>query len=332
MSGPVIACLDEGRTGPAAARLAGALSRRLCSPLVLATVTAGRAPRVGRPLDPSPAARGRSVLLSQGASIRAGAAGGAGPDPELRVELGEPAERLASLAHQTGARLLVVGVPDDCAAPGSALGNAYIALAGTAPCPVVVVPPSMEAIQPAGGPILCGVDGSDESLHAARVAVDLGRRLDVPVQLVHVAERPRLSGSPVSGGDYGQRLVASHAAAMRVLLRAANFPHAALDLRVELGGAAERLADVAAREGAQLIVSGSSGRGARSRALLGSVSSCLARKASQPLVLVRADGTAAVVADGHTKARSLPSRRARGARRRSTGVHDIAISEAVGPG
>jgi nucleotide-binding universal stress UspA family protein len=330
MSGPVIACLDEGRIGPAAARLAGSLSRRLCSPLVLATVTAARAPRVGRPLDPSPVARARSVLRSQGASILADAAHGAGPDPELRVELGEPAERLASLAHQTGARLLVFGVPDDCAAPGSALGNAYIALAATAPCPVVVVPPSMEAIQPAGGPILCGVDGSDESLRAARVAVDLGRRLDVPVQLVHVAERPRLSGSPLSDGDYGARLVASHAAAMRVLLRAANFPHAALDLRVELGGAAERLADIAAREGAQLIVSGSSGRGARSGALLGSVSSCLARKASQPLVLVRADGRAAVVADGHDKTRSLPSRRARGARRRSTGVHDIAMSEAVG--
>jgi hypothetical protein len=118
---------------------------------------------------------------------------------------------------------------------------------------------------------------------------------------------------------------------MRVLLRAANFPHAALDLRVELGGAAERLADLAAREGAQLIVSGSSGRGARSGALLGSVSSCLARQASQPLVLVRADGSAAAVAEGHTTTRSLPSRRARAARRRSTGVRALAMSEAVGP-
>ena len=98
MSGPVIACLDEGRAGAAAAGVAGSLSRRLCSPLVLATVTAARAPRVGRQLDPSPVERARSVLLSQGASILADAADGAGPDPELRVELGEPAERLASLA------------------------------------------------------------------------------------------------------------------------------------------------------------------------------------------------------------------------------------------
>ena len=91
---------------------------------------------------------------------------------------------------------------------------------------------------------------------------------------------------------------------MRVLLRAANIPQAALDLRVELGGAAERLADIAAREGAQLIVNGSSGRGARSGTLLGSVSSCLALTASQPLVLVRAGGRAAVVADGRNRTRS----------------------------
>jgi nucleotide-binding universal stress UspA family protein len=332
MSGPVIACLDEGPAGAATARVAGSLARRLCSRLVLATVTVAEAPgRVGGELGSSPVARGRSVLLGQGASILADAAVGVGPDPELRVELGEPAERLASLAQQTGARLLVLGVPDRCCAPGRALGNAYLALAGTAPCPVVVVPPSMEALQPAGRPILCGVDGSDESLAAARIAVGLGRRLDAPVQLVHVAERPRLSGSQLADGDYGARLVASHAAAMRVLLRAANIPQAALHLRVELGGAAERLADIAAREGAQLIVNGSSGRGARSGTLLGSVSSCLTLTASQPLVLVRAGGRATVVADGRNKTLSRPPRRARGVRRGSTGVRDVAISEANGP-
>jgi nucleotide-binding universal stress UspA family protein len=332
MSGPVIACLDEGRTGPAAAHLAGSLSRRLCAPLVLATVTAASAPGMRRQLDLSPVARARSVLLSQGASTLADAADGAGPDPELRVELGEPAERLASLAHRTGARLLVLGVPDDCAAPGHALGNAYLALAGTSPCPVVVVPPSIEALQQAGGPILCGVDGSDESLRAARVAVDLGRRLDVPTQLVHVAERPRLSGSQLADGGYGARLVASHAAAVRVLLRAANLPQTALDLRVERGGAGERLADIASREGAQLIVTGSSGRGARSGTLLGSVSSRLSLTASQPVVLVPAAGRGAVVADGSHKERPAYSpRRGRRLGHRSTGARDVAAGEAAGP-
>lgn len=331
MSGPVIACLDEGRAGASAARVAGSLSRRLCSPLVLATVTAASAPGLGRQLGTSSVARARSVLLSQAAPIFADAADGAGPDPELRVELGEPAERLASLAHRTGARLLVLGGPDRRSTPGRALRNAYIALAGTSPCPVVVVPPSMEALQPAGAPILCGVDGSDESLRAARVAVDLARRLDAPIQLVHVAERPRLSGTPVSAGDYGARLLASHGAAMRVLLRAANMPERALDLRVELGAAPTRLSDIAAREGAQLIVTGSSGRGAQSGKLLGSVSSRLALTAAQPLVLVRAIGRAALVADGpRQKGPTQLPRRARRTRRRSTGHRGVAVSRTEG--
>jgi nucleotide-binding universal stress UspA family protein len=299
--------------------------------LVLATVYVAGAPGVHRQLDPSPVARARSVLLSQGASTLADAADGAGPDPELRVELGDPAERLASLAHRTGARLLVLGVPDNCAAPGRTLGNAYLALAGTSPCPVVVVPPSIEAPQQAGGPILCGVDGSDQSLRAARVAVDLGRHLDVPTQLVHVAERPRLSGSQPADGGYGARLVASHAAAMRVLLRAANLPQTALDLRVELGGAQERIAEIAAREGAQLIVTGSSGRGARNGTLLGSVSSRLALTASQPVVLVRAGGRHAVVADGSHEERTTYSlRRGRRSGHRSTRARDVAVSDAAG--
>jgi nucleotide-binding universal stress UspA family protein len=174
------------------------------------------------------------------------------------------------------------------------------------------------------------VDGSDESLRAARVAVDLARRLDVPAQLVHVAERPRLSGSQPADGGYGARLVASHAAAMRVLLRAANLPQTALDLRVELGGAEERIADIAAREGAQLIVTGSSGRGARGGTLLGSVSSRLALTAPQPVVLVRARGTGAVVADGSHKERPGYSlRRGRRVGHRSTGARDLAVGEAA---
>jgi nucleotide-binding universal stress UspA family protein len=247
---------------------------------MLATV----APALPGGSDPAPSLlrQGRSILLRQSRSVLQHAADGLGPDPELRVEFGEPAERLGSLAQRERAALLVVAVQDRAPAAGRWLGSVYLALAGTVPCPVAIVPPSVEDLSRAAGPIVCGVDGSDHSLAAVGVAVGLARRLAVPVQLVHVATRPRLSGE----WDYGPRLLGGHAAAMRVLLRAANVPQSALDLRVELGEPAERLADVAAREGALLIVNGSRGRG-RS-ALLGSVSSGLARTASQPVVLVGA--------------------------------------------
>ena len=140
-------------------------------------------------------------------------------------------------------------------------GASDLALAGTSPCPVVIVPPSVHDLARADGPVICGVDGSDESLIAARIAIDLGRQLEVSVQLVHVIGRPRLAPAPSDQRGYATRLVASHAEAMRVLLRTANLPAAGLDLRVELGNPAACLADVAAREGALMIVTGSQGSG-----------------------------------------------------------------------
>jgi anti-anti-sigma regulatory factor len=59
-------------------------------------------------------------------------------------------------------------------------------------------------------------------------------------------------------------------------------------LLVEHGPAAERLAAVAEREHARLLVTGSRGRGRIASALLGSVASQLASTATQPLVIVPA--------------------------------------------
>lgn len=293
----VIACLDEGSAGRAAAYVGGALARRLCSRLVLATV-APAAPTVTNGSKPVPSSlqQARSILLRQGRPVFQNAAVGLGPDPELHVESGEPAERLASLAQRECADFIVVGVPTGASNAARRLGSVYLALAGTSPCPVVIVPPSVHDLARADGPVICGVDGSDESLIAARIAIDLGRQLEVSVQLVHVIGRPRLAPTPSDQRGYAARLVASHAEAMRVLLRTANLPAAGLDLRVELGNPADCLADVAAREGALMIVNGSQGRGSNRSRLLGSVSSELALAAVQPLVLVPPGANAGLVA------------------------------------
>jgi nucleotide-binding universal stress UspA family protein len=302
----LILCLDDGPGGAAAARVGRSLARRLCAPLMLATVSPA-APQLAGGFDPAPSLlrQGRSILLRQGRSILADAADGLAPDPVLGVEFGEPAERLVSLAQRERAALLVVGVPHRSSA--RPLGSVYQALAGTAPCPVVIVSPSVGELSRTAGPIVCGVDGSDQSLAAARVAAELRRQLEDPVRLVHVADRPPLAGRPGDDRGYTARLLASHAAPMRILLRAAHGPQAALDLRVEFGRPGQRLADVAAREGALLIVNGSRGCGSGRSALLGSVSSELARTGPRPLMLVPPGADAAPL--DHPRERAEQARR-----------------------
>jgi len=322
MSGLVMTCVDDGPRGAAAARVGAALARRLCSRLVLATVTTSDV-LARDPAEPPPSAvaRARSVLLRRAAPILADAAAGVGADPELHIELGEPSERLVCVAQQLDADLLVVGVPDRGSAPGRSLGCSYLALSGTSPCPVVAVPPAALDVR-ASGPIVCGIDGSDDSLAAVRLAIDLGRSLAAPVRLVHVTGQPTLSGTSLTGGGYGARVIANHAAAIRLLIRAAGVTEASFDLRIELGTPAERLADVATRDEAQLLVVGSKGRGGVRTSLMGSVASRLAHEATQPLILARSG-----VSSGRVRPVRTPT--AHGLRRRRGGHGGHASSTAV---
>jgi nucleotide-binding universal stress UspA family protein len=65
------------------------------------------------------------------------------------VTSGRPAETLEQLAVSERARLLVVGSSRKGALASSLAGSVSRRLAGHAPCPVVVVPPGLEAVDPA---------------------------------------------------------------------------------------------------------------------------------------------------------------------------------------
>ena len=58
-----------------------------------------------------------------------------------RVIVGYPAERLADLADEEGAELIVVGSRGRGAFKAAFLGSVSTALIGVARCPVLVVPP-----------------------------------------------------------------------------------------------------------------------------------------------------------------------------------------------
>jgi nucleotide-binding universal stress UspA family protein len=134
--------------------------------------------------------------------------------------------------------------------------------------------------------IVCGVDGSDESLTAAAVAARLCERLGTTLLLAHAYEAPATFpyGNEAQLARHRRHV---HAEMMRVFERIEReFSELDVGGRVVDGTPPEALAALAAAEDAALLVVGSRGRGAVRGALLGSVSSAVARASDRPVVIV----------------------------------------------
>ena len=142
--------------------------------------------------------------------------------------------------------------------------------------------------------IVCGVDGSADSQAALAVAGDLAARLSLRLIIANVVEPSQLSyvGAASLGGVMPRRPLASieqqEEAGTRLLVDLSE----TLGLeqagqRVIVGYPADRLADLADEEGAELIVVGSRGRGAFKAAFLGSVSTALIGVARCPVLVVK---------------------------------------------
>jgi nucleotide-binding universal stress UspA family protein len=145
-----------------------------------------------------------------------------------------------------------------------------------------------------GRSIICGIDGSPNSQAALKVAAQLADRLGSTLILAHVGEPayvPYAAAYPL-GGTTGPMAVTEEVeseeeAAARLLRRvAADAGLTDAETRVAIGDPAERLAELADEEDAELVVVGSRGRGAFKAALLGSVSSSLVGLARCPVVIV----------------------------------------------
>jgi nucleotide-binding universal stress UspA family protein len=146
--------------------------------------------------------------------------------------------------------------------------------------------------------IVCGVDGSNDAQAALQVAADLAARLELRLVVAHVAEPdyiPYAAAAPF-GGRAGRHAVFEAAEAqeenaerlLEKVVAAAGLGDA--EQRPCVGVPAERLADLADEEEAELIVVGSRGRGAFKAAFLGSVSTSLVGISRCPVLIVPPGG------------------------------------------
>jgi len=137
--------------------------------------------------------------------------------------------------------------------------------------------------------ILVGVDGSEPSYNAARLAAEIALRFGARLTLAYVI--PRLLLPPDAYGLTVAEVEDEHRAFAERLLADAMTKLGEGGLEVEpvvlFGAPAEVLAEAALAEDVGLVVVGSRGRGAVARVLLGSVSDRLVHISSKPVLVSR---------------------------------------------
>jgi nucleotide-binding universal stress UspA family protein len=143
--------------------------------------------------------------------------------------------------------------------------------------------------------ILCGVDGSADSQAALAVAARMADRLGARLVLANAVEYvhspyatvgalgPTAAAQAPMTATLGEQVRAGERL-LETMAEQVGVERA--ERRVVTGFAAERLADLADEEDAELIVVGSRGRGAFKAAFLGSVSTSLIGVARCPVLVV----------------------------------------------
>jgi nucleotide-binding universal stress UspA family protein len=130
-----------------------------------------------------------------------------------------------------------------------------------------------------GGTIVCGVTGSPEAGSAAQLAGALAARLGLRLVLVHVVDDlPRSA----YGSDEARR---REEAGERLLDALADECAVDVETRLVLGDAVHALANVAAEEGADLVVVGARSVGPRNRRLVSRLARELPTATPVPVVV-----------------------------------------------
>jgi nucleotide-binding universal stress UspA family protein len=138
-----------------------------------------------------------------------------------------------------------------------------------------------------GGTVVCGVNESRGARDAARVAGALSEQLGLRLVLAHVVDGFTVVDGTV-GDDESVTTTQAREGGKRLVDRLVAEQHInGADQRIEVGDAAERLAEIAADERAALILVGARGQGRRWRPTLRSdLSRDLARVTSCPVLVV----------------------------------------------
>lgn len=154
--------------------------------------------------------------------------------------------------------------------------------------------------------IVVGLDGSIGSARGLAWAIEMARALGAEIVVVHVFQLiPPISAVSVPiplTDEWRQRLREEFENEWCRALKNAGVPYRTV---LQMGSPAETLINVARREHADLLVTGTRGVGGFKELMLGSVSHQLVLHATVPVVVIPADVETATVAPESTPATAL---------------------------
>jgi len=198
----------------------------------------------------------------------------------VEVYNGEPAARIAEVAHESNASIIVVGVGRHRVVDRIFGDETALQLARTADVPVLAV---AEGAGSAPRRIVVGVDFSETSLRAARLAIEVAAP-EAIVYLVHVEPRD------ATGYDWPANVGGYHEDPGYALRRMRDLLHVPDGMSVErillYGDPGAELLRFAAGIQADLIATGSRGHGRVTRMLIGSVATKILRDATCSVLTV----------------------------------------------
>src|SRR5215212_7734210 len=226
--------------------------------------------------------RAREVLQEEVEKVRSTVAG------EHLVE-GRVAPEIVGLAEEIGAGLIVMGSRGRGGIRRALMGSVSQSVVRHAHCPVLVVRDGERQRDYLPGTILLAVDGAEEASAAARTAVELAKRTDSELHVVHVGEVTPVYHPERHG--YRARYEELQEQARRLLDEQVHEVNSAggtvSRAHLRMGRPDEEIVVLGEEIGADLIATGSRGLGGMRRALMGSVSDSIVRHSHCPVLVVR---------------------------------------------
>ncbi|WP_182347491.1 universal stress protein [Tomitella gaofuii] len=194
----------------------------------------------------------------------------------------------ALLALSERARMIVVGTRGLSGLASAFMGSISALVARHAACPVVVVRSADDqSPAPLSGPVVVGVDGSENSAKAVAVAVREASVRGATLVAVHAwSDVPLSTMDPIAQvrGLFDEAAVADAVLSEQLAGYNDDYPDLNIEHVVVLDRPDTAILDHA--EGAQLVVVGSRGRGGFAGLMLGSTSIKVLRSAHCPVMVV----------------------------------------------